>query len=605
MSRVVTFDITHEVPTIVKVTSINGQDTYFSGKHPGNNETLEVSISVPNTVNSLLLNGEQVDLASTKQSFNSLKNIFVEGPKLEDISGNREIELVNYAPWFDGIDDYIMIGDVTQLNNVGTFTIEGWANQNTNTDSETIFSKEFDGDNDITLRTDAGALIIEVGNGFDSYATWAGYSGSIASNNWFHWAIVFDGAGGTDADRLKLYINGNMTPIVLAFTGSIPATSSSSLSTKNLKLSKSGTDFHGYMDELRIWSSARSAGNINSFYNKIISSSSTNLKGYWRMNEGSGSTAYDGTIYNYHATIFGCLWTLFVNSWDSDGDGVFDLTDDYPLDATRAFDNFFPAADTGTVVYEDIWPCYGDYDFNDLVMGYQFKTVTNASNEVVEIFGTFITRANGAVLVNGFGFELPAADAGVLSNVVVTGYNHTQGHSTIDGTTHLESSQTNPVIVVVDRVNDFLGEYTNTDPAWPYESPVTTIVKIEVTNGASLFVTDFSLELWNPFLFINHSRDYELHLFDHVPTDLANSYFFGLCDDRSVPLSNEYYRNATGLPWALDFPVRFEYPEEKVDIRDTYLHFVEWAESGKTQYQDWYSNPAAGYRNQSNIYEIP
>lgn len=605
MSRTVDISIFSKVEALINITSIDKLHVYHKGNHPGNSEYYYTKISVPNTINSLLVNGVEYDITSGQLDLTELQLKNMPASPIEGYGTDRGITLTNYALQFDGVDDYVDLGDITELNSVAAFTVEGWANQTTNTDTDRIFTKFFDSDNDIRLTTGGGSMFVEVGNGSDASGTWAAYSATISSGTWFHWAIVYDGAGGTDADRLKLYIDGNATPIVLSFSGTIPATTSASLSGNNAFLSQSPFFFDGYMDEVRIWDVARTGGQINTDYDKIFASPVTNLVANWRMDEGTGTTAFDETSSNYDATISGATWSTYSNAWDSDGDGVTDLNDDYPLDATRAFDNYFPAADTGTLVFEDIWPCFGDYDFNDLVMGYRFKTVTNASNEVVEIFGTFITRANGAILDNGFGFELPDAVAGILTNVEVSGYSHTQSIVAIDGTTKLETGQTNPVVIVIDDINNVMGDYSNTLTGWPYITPAITTIKIDVTGGGPFTAGDFSLATWNPFLIINQIRGYELHLYDYAPTNLVITNYFGQCSDTSVIVNDEYYRSPTHLPWALDFPVQFDYPKETISISDTYLHFVEWAESDKVLYTDWYTNTAAGYRNPSNIYPVP
>ena len=288
--------------------------------------------------------------------------------------------------------------------------------------------------------------------------------------------------------------------------------------------------------------------------------------------------------------------------WDSDGDGVTDMNDDYVFDATRAYDNYQPADDYGTLVFEDIWPNYGDYDFNDLVLGYRFMTVTNASNEVVEIYATFIARANGAALHNGFGFELPDADEGILTNVEVTGYSHTQGIITIDGTTHLETGQTNPVVIAFDDTYDLMPGIYNTITGGSSASEDSVVIHIEVTGGGPFTAADFSLTTWNPFLFIEQTRGRELHLLDYTPTGLMNTDYFGTGDDASVPATDDYYKSANLLPWALDFPFSFSWATEFNAINTAYLHFTEWAESGDVSYPDWYINTDAGYRNETNIY---
>ena len=303
----VMFHITGASGQFIEITTADGNTTMHKcGIQPGATTT-DVIITIPDFMKEVKVNGIPVTISGT--------DVYVTVPMMKDML------LTNYTLVFDGADDYVDLGDVTELNNVATFTIEGWAKQTLNTAAENIFSKVFDGDNDIRVRTAGGDLYVEVGNGSDSYGAWTSYSSTITSGTWFHWAVVYDGGGGSDAARLKLYIDGVATPITLTFTGTIPATTSSSLSTNNAYFSSGADFFDGSMDEVRIWDVARSGANINSYYNKIISGATANLVASWRMDEGTGITAGDETSNSYDATISGCTWVLYSNSWDSDGDG--------------------------------------------------------------------------------------------------------------------------------------------------------------------------------------------------------------------------------------------------------------------------------------------
>lgn len=588
MAHTVNFHVSGIPGTVVKITTADATITlHKSTILPGNTPT-DIAVSIPYFIQEVKVNGIQVPITG--------EDIDVTIPQPKDLL------LTNYNLVFDGTDDFVNLGDITQLNGVAAFTVEGWAKQTTNTDGEYIFSKADGVTDDIRVRTAAGTMYIEVGNGSDDFAEWAAYSATIASGTWFHWAVVFDGAGVANADRLKLYINGSVTPIVLTFTGTIPATTSAALSGDNAFLSTAASPFGGKMDEVRIWSVARTSVQINSYYDKLVSGASANLVANWRMNEGTGTTAYDETSNNWDGALSGCTWSQEISGFDTDEDGITDDNDDYEFDDTRAFDNFLPATAYGTLVFEDIWPNYGDYDFNDLVLGYRFKTVTNASNDVVEIFATFIVRANGANMHNGFGFELPDAVAGILTNVEVTGYSLTQGIITIDGTTHLESGQSNPVVIAFDDTYDLMAGIYNTVTGGASASTDSVVIYMEVTGGGPFDEADFSLDTWNPFIFINQTRGRELHLLDYTPTDLMTTAYFGTGNDASVPASGDYYKSANDLPWGLNFPVSFSYASEFNAINTAYLHFTAWAESGGTLYTDWYSNTAGGYRNTTYIY---
>lgn len=289
---------------------------------------------------------------------------------------------------------------------------------------------------------------------------------------------------------------------------------------------------------------------------------------------------------------------------DRDGDGIPDIEDDYPDDPLRALTNYYPAAGPGTLAFEDLWPAQGDYDMNDLVIDYQFKTVTNASNFLVETLVTFVLRASGASLKSGFGFQLSSGTIPAAA-MKVTGHQLTNAYITLNenGT---EAGQEIPTIIVFDNVFDILkspgtGSGVNTDPNSPYVEPVTISVTITYTPDT---YTDeqLNIEEFNPFLIVNMQRGREVHLLDYKPTSLADPKLLGTSGDYSKPSENKYYHTANNLPWALNICESFDYPKEKALLIKAYLHFAAWAQSGGTEYPDWYRN-IAGYRDSEMIYQ--
>ena len=290
---------------------------------------------------------------------------------------------------------------------------------------------------------------------------------------------------------------------------------------------------------------------------------------------------------------------------DSDGDNVPDHFDDFPNDPTRAFNNYyFNQGDFGTLAFEDMWPAKGDYDFNDAVIDYNFNQVTNGDNKVVEIFGTFVFRAQGAYFHNGFGFELPI-DNNLVSQV--SGDLNVPGNIVSLDSRNLESGQTNAVVILWEDGYDLLphpgnGVGVNTELDAPYVDPDTVNIHITFTQPIDLY--DIGNPPYNPFIFANGQRGVEVHLIDHAPTDLADTGLFGQDADNSDPANGKYYRTKTNLPWAINVIEHFDYPVEKVEITNAYLKFAEWAESSGQISYDWFKD-LSGYRNSENIYQVP
>jgi len=275
------------------------------------------------------------------------------------------------------------------------------------------------------------------------------------------------------------------------------------------------------------------------------------------------------------------------------------------VDVFAGTTNLYPALGFGTLAFEDLWPGKGDYDFNDLVLDYQFNISTNTSNYVESVVGTFIIKAFGAALENGFGFQLSSnIDQAELT---VTGSELTESFISLSGN-GTESGQTIPTIIVFDNAynqmqHPGIGIGVNTEETAPYVTPDTIQIIIQFTPNTYTY-NELDISNFNPFIFVNKDRSVEVHLPDYAPTALADQSLFGTFEDNSDPAIGRYYKTESNLPWAINIYESFDYPKEKQQIVWAYLKFAAWATSGGTSFQDWYENNA-GYRNNSLIYTIP
>jgi len=288
---------------------------------------------------------------------------------------------------------------------------------------------------------------------------------------------------------------------------------------------------------------------------------------------------------------------------DTDGDGVADIYDAFPKDPTRAYINYFPSQTTyGTLAYEDMWPVTADYDLNDLVVSYQYQIISNAQNNIVEMYANYVPLAAGATYNSGFGIQFPFPSSAVNT---VTGQNLSAGTYIKQNANGTEAGQSNAVIIPFDLCTNLLhnpgnAAIVNTDMS---KSKVTgDTAKIYLSFTTPISAATFGSAPFNPFLISNARRGYEVHLPGQLPTSLANTTLFSTYQDATNPGSGIYYVTKDNHPWALNFLVPFSYPVEGVNIANAYLHFLDWANSGGTTYTDWFSNTSAGYRNSANIY---
>ena len=452
---------------------------------------------------------------------------------------------------FNGTTGAVRAPSKLNLNPVYGITMMAWAKTTENKTSKIFQKGDWDGHGLGQGNWDGWDAHIMLSDNTEHSVDWGG--GLPILNEWYHLAMTYDG------QQLKLYVNGQLRNS-LAVTGLLK------VNNRDLSI---GSDnnlqkwFNGSIDELKFFNQALDATEIQANY------------------------------------------THTGNSPDQDGDGVPDEDDAYPDDPARAFNNYSPADGFGTLAFEDLWPGTGDYDFNDLVLDYRFITITNANNKVSDIVATFIIRAIGAGLQNGFGFQLPGTGI-PESDVEVTGFKLTESYINLNAN-GTEAGQEKITVVVFDNVNKIMpspgGFGVNVEPGAPFLTPDTTLVTVSF-KANTYTMDDIAMDSFNPFMIINLDRGKEVHLPDNPPTSLVNQAWFKTGNDDSDPASGRYYKTQKNLPWAIRISSGFDYTIEKAQITSAYLKFAAWAESSGVQYPDWYLNNN-GYRNESHIYQVP
>lgn len=450
---------------------------------------------------------------------------------------------------FNGISDNVRILNAQNLNPTDGLTMMVWAKTQENKTAKIFQKGDWDGHGIGQGKWDGWFANIRLSDNTSRSLHWEG--GLPILNEWYHLAMTYDGS------TLKFYVNGQLK-------NSVSVSGSLKVNTRDMSFgSDNGAQkfFNGSIDELQFFGTALTQTEIQANYNEP------------------------------------------GNSPDGDGDGIPDAEDVYPSDPARAFDNYYPAPGFGSLAFEDLWPGTGDYDFNDLVLDYRFKIVTSGSNNVTEILGSFVVRAIGAGLQNGFGFQLPGTT--IQNNTItVSGYN-LQDNYIILNENGTEANQEITTIIVFDNAFNMLpsagGFGVNVDPGSPYVEPDTLVITMGFTPGL-YSIEDIGLINFNPFLIVNEERGKEIHLPDYPPTSLVNPDYFHTAQDDSDPATGKYYKTATNLPWAINIAEKYDYTIEHQQITNGYLNFAPWAESSGTIYPDWYKD-IPGYRNDQNIYQ--
>jgi hypothetical protein len=144
------------------------------------------------------------------------------------------------------------------------------------------------------------------------------FSGTINPGTWYHLLITNDGSS------TKFYLNGNSTAIA---TG----TDTISYIAAGLRIGGySGNNYYynGLIDEFAIWNATLSGDDANAICsgsdfvpNDLSKASSydtdrtSNLKGWWRMEEGSGTSVEDSSGNSNNGTLTSLIRTQLLHSW--------------------------------------------------------------------------------------------------------------------------------------------------------------------------------------------------------------------------------------------------------------------------------------------------
>nr|ABZ07817.1 hypothetical protein ALOHA_HF4000ANIW141I9ctg2g4 [uncultured marine microorganism HF4000_ANIW141I9] len=262
-----------------------------------------------------------------------------------------------YALDFDGVNDYVNMGDMLSQ---GAYTKVAWVKRETGNNNNNIIS------------------------GNTGHALWAppsyGYKLSAGHNlvwnsvqdtealaigEWNFVAVTYDPdvASGT----MKLYKNGNEIDIATGI-----AVQDESNATYVGKYAN-GHYWKGSIDEVRVWNTSLTQSQIQAWMHKPIdtshgnysNSTSDNLKAYYQMSNGSGTSVTDNSANSNTGT----LTNMADSDWITSNAPIGDLTSGYTTDV------------------EALWEGSG-------------TSASDASDGLTMVVGTALTDANFAVFGN-------------------------------------------------------------------------------------------------------------------------------------------------------------------------------------------------------------
>lgn len=199
---------------------------------------------------------------------------------------------------FDGTNDFVLVGNdnTIDFDDGDPFTVEAWVRTAAPNDHQFILQKKDVGSTTVhlfTIQISDGNFVFKVGNDQDNEEAKATSTTTLVADTWYHVAGVSDG------NDVFIYVNG----IEEDMAGPIP---SATLNTHDLYIGRRfNNDRHlnGQLDEIRIWSEARTTNEIKDNMCRTLNGNENKLEAYWRFNSGSGNTLDDATSNNNDGTL--------------------------------------------------------------------------------------------------------------------------------------------------------------------------------------------------------------------------------------------------------------------------------------------------------------
>jgi len=184
---------------------------------------------------------------------------------------------------FDGVDDRVQLA--SNFTASGEFTLSFWVKpESIGTNGGAFVMGTFPGNSNFVRLTQLGAMVLKVStvNNTFSETVATGGTNNLVSDTWQHVAFTRD-----SSNVITCYRNG------LTFGNT--NTNSNTLTLNSFgRIITNTYGFKGNLDEVAFWNSDETA-NLSSIYNSGTPTDLTDLAplGWWRFEEGSGTTATD------------------------------------------------------------------------------------------------------------------------------------------------------------------------------------------------------------------------------------------------------------------------------------------------------------------------
>jgi len=255
----------------------------------------------------------------------------------------------------------------------------------------------------------------------------------------------------------------------------------------------------------------------------------------------------------------------------------------------------------GTLLFEDLWPACGDYDFNDMVLNYKVQLYMNNKNMVTAMLIGLRVRAVGGSLPFDLHLSLRGVKGGEIDAIrPVQSANAPSGSALV--ALNSDNDVKEPAILRFENIRANANKpagaaYVNTEEGYELSDGqlVSVSYLVEFRNSIPIDAVRFdTFDFYLGRTLAENGRRVEIHMGGFAPSPEAQDDYDALkAGNSNIGKALEPYYSNDRLVWALNIPSDIRHPYERVDFLQAYPQFETWAKSGGAQAPDWYEHGVA------------
>ncbi len=256
---------------------------------------------------------------------------------------------------------------------------------------------------------------------------------------------------------------------------------------------------------------------------------------------------------------------------------------------------YYPSEGWGTILFEDLFPDKGDYDFNDFVANYKLQLYLQNWNKAYGAMIGLNVNAVGGQLPYQMYLQLDGVTTKEIDNIEVLDGNIRNCDNFI---CELISSNdpNSPAIIAFRNIEknpnkQENSKYINTEKDYKLSYDQLVSVSIMVYFKNSINLINLSEDKFNFFLAKGNSSNLEeIHVSGYAPSKFGINMYNNLKKNSSNlnPNDSRYYYSKDNFTWGLLVPDNIPHTYESVDFIKAYPKFRNWAVSGGREYANWY-----------------